>query len=113
MMDQSSELSNRFFNRLRRGALVGFLAGTALIVATPLLADLFSLEENVFVQAVFISGSALMVASAIVLVFFMLGRELIEWKRKRWRFSLSALLIGMTVLAIMLGLAAAMSRMSN
>lgn len=113
MIDQSSKRSTSFFNRLRRGALIGFAAGLALILSTPLIRQSVGLEESVFVLALFLSGFLLMMASAFALTFFMLGHDLIEWKRKRWRYSLRALLVGMTVLAIVLGLAAAMIRVSN
>ncbi|MCI0332300.1 MAG: hypothetical protein L0228_03615 [Planctomycetes bacterium] len=92
---------------VHRYSLLVFVAGLALILTIPLLTDEF---DNILILAMFIAGWLLIVVTAPVLA---LARPLSEWKRNRWRFSLGALLIGMTVLAIMLGLAASMSRMAD
>jgi hypothetical protein len=90
--------------RLIRIAIAVFVVAFALTLA---FASLIGPPERLYEIVLVASTTLLLLASGLACVGIFFARELVLWKRGRWRFSLGRLLLVMTLLAIALGLIAA------
>jgi hypothetical protein len=91
----------RFLRCLGNGALALFLGGLAAIMFAPLL----SLNASQY-QMMGGTVGLLMLSCGMIYIFSIVARDVLIRQRKPWQFSLATLLIAMTIVACVLGLAA-------